>query len=207
MASKPSKPAKSALPPPGSAVDPAALEIVIYPAEVLRKKAKPLDMADPEVRKNARAVADRMVDLMRDAEGIGLAAPQVGLPWRMFVVDIRPDDPEDLDESPAVCTNGPVVYINPVLSSPRGELEPYEEGCLSLPKIRGDVIRPTDINITALDVDGKSFTQEGTDLLARCWQHEYDHIDGVLILDRLTQSARLKTRAAVRALEKDAGLD
>jgi peptide deformylase len=206
MASDSSKPSRSPLPPPGSRVDPAALDIVIYPAEVLRKKAKPIDMTDPEVRRNVRAVADRMVELMHDAEGIGLAAPQVGLPWRMFVVDIPPAEPGDADLDPAICTNGPVVYINPVLSSPRGDLEPYEEGCLSLPKVRGDVIRPTDINIAALDLEGRSFSQQGTDLLARCWQHEYDHIDGVLILDKLTQSARLKNRAAIRDLEKNAGV-
>lgn len=186
-------------------MDPATLEIVIYPAEVLRRKAKPIDMTDPEVRRNVRAVADRMVVLMRDAEGIGLAAPQVGLPWRLFVVDIPPAEPGDADLDPAICTSGPIVYINPVLSSPRGDLEPYEEGCLSLPKVRGDVIRPTDINITAMDLEGRSFSQQGTDLLARCWQHEFDHIDGVLILDKLTQSARLKNRAAIRDLEKHAG--
>lgn len=194
----------SQYPAPGSKVDPATLQIVIYPDDVLRRKAKPIDMASPDARKSVRDVAARMLELMRSAEGIGLAAPQVGLPWRLFVVDIPPEEPSDLKLDPAVCTDGPVIYINPVLSSPRGDLEPYEEGCLSLPKVRGDVIRPTDIRITALDLDGNSFSQSGTDLLARCWQHEFDHIEGILILDKLTQSARLKTRAAVRDLEKDA---
>ncbi len=204
MASDSSKSPKSALPTPGSAVDPSTLDIMIYPKEVLRKKAKPLDMGDPQVRANVRAVAERMIEMMYDLEGIGLAAPQVGLPWRMFVVDIEPAEPGDANLRPSTCTDGPAVYINPVLSSPRGDLEPSEEGCLSLPKVRGDVIRPTTINITALDLDGKPFSVEGTGLLARCWQHETDHLDGVLILDKLTQAARLKNRVAIRNLEQNA---
>jgi peptide deformylase len=89
-----------------------------------------------------------------------------------------------------------------VIVNPLPPLEPYEEGCLSLPGIRGDVIRPTTVTIKAIGLDGKPFEQTATGLLARCWQHEYDHLDGVLIIDRMTQMSRIKNRAAVRSLER-----
>jgi peptide deformylase len=191
-------------------IDPSNLRIQHYPAEVLRKRAKSVDPADPDVRK----VAERMVELMYEAEGIGLAAPQVGLPWRVFVVDIPEEDggpPEAgagslpvTADSPPTATSGPVVYINPVLSRASGELVSSEEGCLSLPDIRGQVLRAPVITITAMDVDGKEFTQTGAGLLARCWQHEFDHLEGVLIIDRFTQLSRLKNRSAVRDLERSA---
>ena len=84
-------------------------------------------------------------------------------------------------------TTGPQVYINPVLSKPTGDLEIYEEGCLSLPDIRGDVMRPPTITITYTDIEGRQVTQAATGLLGRCWQHETDHLDGVLIIDKMTQ--------------------
>lgn len=205
MPAKPSRPASARPGPSPGQADPAALSIITYPDPILRRKAAPIDLADPAVRRNVRDVAQRMLELMRDAEGIGLAAPQVGLSWRLFVVNIPPD-PDDPDDSPSAelptSTQGDVIYINPVLSGHRGELEPYEEGCLSLPKVRGDVIRPTLITMTAADPDGTPFTSPGAGLLARCWQHEMDHLDGVLIIDKFTQASRLKARAAVRDLER-----
>lgn len=178
------------------------LVIVHYPAAVLRRKAKPV----PEVTAEVRAVAARMIELMRAADGIGLAAPQVGLEWRMFIVDIaHSDDPEDersLDSDPPSATNGPAVYINPVFSAPRRDLVPYEEGCLSLPDIRGEVRRPSEITITATDIEGVRFTQRASGLLARCWQHEMDHLDGVLIIDRMNHASKQKNKNAVRSLEE-----
>ncbi len=182
-------------------VDVRALQIVKYPAPVLRQKARPVDA----VTENVRAVADRMLELMRQAQGIGLAAPQVGLNWRLFVVDIASTEDHPLDVDPPEATDGPQVYINPVLSNPVGPPSPMEEGCLSLPEIRGDVLRPPVITIRALDASGRPFTQTAGGLLARCWQHEMDHLDGVLILDRMTQMSRLKNRSAVRDLERRVG--
>lgn len=153
-----------------------------------------------------------MLKLMAKAEGIGLAAPQVGLPWRLFVVNIPSPSPDDTSFDPTayeglpIATDGPKVYINPVLSDAGGELESYEEGCLSLPDIQGTVHRPPMITIKAMDENGKEFTQRAGGLLARCWQHENDHLDGILILDKMTQISRLKNRRAIRDLEKDAGL-
>ncbi len=182
-------------------IDPQKLNIVNYPAAVLRQKAKPVAMGDADVS----LIAERMIHLMHQAEGIGLAAPQVGLPIRMFVVDVPTTDPEAPEQDQlAAATLGPVVYINPVISNPVGAPERHEEGCLSLPDVRGDVLRPPTVTITAYDLQGRPFTRTGTALLARCWQHELDHLDGILILDRMTQMSRLRNRAAVRDLERNA---
>lgn len=187
---------------PPMPVDPNSLSIVHYPAGVLRKRAIEVAAVTDEVRQ----VAVRMIALMHEAEGIGLAAPQVGLPWRLFVAHV-PEDPDDdrsTTSDPVTATAAPTVYINPVLSAPEGIVEPYDEGCLSLPNITGEVLRPPHITIAALDLEGKPFTTRGGGLLARCWQHETDHLDGVLILDRMSQLSRLRARRAIKELERAA---
>ncbi|MCG3121903.1 MAG: Peptide deformylase [Phycisphaerales bacterium] len=183
-------------------VDPSNLAIVHYPADVLRRKAKPVEIGSADLS----AIADQMIRLMRSAEGIGLAAPQVGLSIRLFVADVPPESGRTDQGPPPSATTGPVVYLNPVLSGHQGAPEPYEEGCLSLPDIRGDVLRPPTVTITAYDLQGRQFTTQATGLLARCWQHEVDHLDGVLILDRMTQMSRLRNRSAIRDLERSARL-
>lgn len=194
--------------PPVSTIDPATLRIVRYPDPVLRQRTAAVP--DPSA-KIVREVAQQMLELMYDAEGIGLAAPQVGIPWSLFVVDVPPiDDPPSSDPTDTshpttdrrTNTDGPVVYVNPTLSDPAGRPEPANEGCLSIPEIRGDVLRPPNITVTATDLDGKPFTTHAAGLLARCIQHEYDHLIGVLILDRFSQMSRLRTRAAIRELER-----
>lgn len=188
------------------AVDPDTLSIVLYPEPILRTRCRPV----PEVNDEVRAVAHRMIGLMFEARGLGLAAPQVGLPWRMFVchVPVEEDEGGAENDRPGVLrgTEVPTVYINPVLTEPVNPVEAVSEGCLSLPDINGDIPRPRGITISALDLDGTPFTQSGTGLLARCWQHETDHLDGVLILDRMSQLSRLRVRSAVRSLEKSAGV-
>lgn len=181
-------------------VDPRSLQIQIYPAEVLRKKAAPIAKVTDEIRD----VATRMIELMREAKGIGLAAPQVGLSWRLFVVEIDPESKRAKGKSdgPLLATNGPEVYINPRFSNAVPSVEPGEEGCLSIPGVYGDVLRPPTITITATGLDGQEFTKTGTGLLARCWQHENDHLDGVLILDRMIAPHRVRNRLAVKDLER-----
>jgi peptide deformylase len=169
-------------------VDPSFLRLVVYPAEVLRRKAKPVERVDDEVR----AVAHRMIQIMHEEEGVGLAAPQVGLGWRMFVTAARAEGEADR------------VYINPALSELEG-LESMEEGCLSLPGIRADIRRPAVATITATGLDGKEFTTTSNGFLARVWQHELDHLDGILILNRMTPLDRLATRKAVKELEAAGG--
>jgi len=186
-------------------VNPDQLKIIHHPAPVLRAKALPVQ----EITDEIRAVADTMLRLMKDAPGIGLAAPQVGLSWRLFVCDV-PSDEDDRDpphptpppDTPPGWSEGPIIAINPTLSEPSRDLLAYEEGCLSLPNITGDVRRPSEITLTALDEQGNQFSMRASGLLARCWQHEYDHLDGVLILDRMTAGARLKNRRAVKELER-----
>jgi peptide deformylase len=184
-------------------VDPATLHIVHYPADVLRQRAADV----PAVTDSVRAVARRMLELMHEAEGIGLAAPQVGLPWRLFVVQIDPDDsapPETNPAEPPSFTRGPEVYINPILTDPLGPPVAGPEGCLSLPDIRGDVLRPPVITIEFTDLEGQRRRKTASGLLARCWQHEYDHLEGVLIIDRFSPIQRIKNRSALRDLEQHA---
>lgn len=181
-------------------IDPARLAIIKYPAEVLLTKARAVESIDDEVR----MVAFRMIELMRQADGIGLAAPQVGLSWRMFVADVPPSDDRSTEDDPPTAMDAPRVYINPSLSDYSRDLVPYEEGCLSLPSIVGEVRRPSEVTITATDLEGRTFSERGADLLARCWQHENDHLDGVLIIARMTMRARMKNRGAVKDLERGA---
>lgn len=179
-------------------IDPTKLRVVHYPDPVLRQKAVAIEANDL-----VRAVATRMIELMRLEEGIGLAAPQVGLPWRLFVTHVPSSEKRSVGADPLQADADAMVYINPVLSDPAGNLDPLEEGCLSLPDIRGVVNRPHEITIQALNERGEPVQRRGAGLLARCWQHELDHLDGVLILDRMTQIYRIKNRSAVRDLEAE----
>lgn len=166
-------------------VNPEQLRIVHYPDPILRKKAE----AIPEVTQNVREVAYRMLDLMHEAPGVGLAAPQVGLGWRMFVANPTGEERDNL------------AYVNPRLIDPGEDVEPYDEGCLSLPNVQVKVIRPTEITIEATDLDGNLFRDTTDGLLARIWQHECDHLDGVLIIDKMNQIDRLANKKALRALD------
>ncbi len=165
-------------------IDVARLKILIYPAAPLRVMAEPVSTIDGTVR----AVAARMIELTRQARGVGLAAPQVGLAWRMFTTAGDESEPDR-------------VFINPRLLNLTGDLVSREEGCLSLPGINVDIRRPDSTTITAQDLDGASFTLTADDLTARVWQHEYDHLDGILIIDKMTPIDRLATRKALKELE------
>jgi peptide deformylase len=162
--------------------DPAQLRILHFPAAVLRQRAAPIERIDQSIKD----LADRMIELMHDAEGLGLAAPQVGVPVRLFVAHV-PQDSEPVR-----------VYINPELSHLTDELEAREEGCLSLPGINVQVRRPTGATITATDLEGKPFTFSSTGLLARVWQHEIDHLDGVLFIDRVDAVTRDRIKRRIK---------
>ena len=174
---------------PHMPVNPAELKIVFYPHKTLLEVAKPL----PEVTDEVREVALRMIELMHQARGVGLAAPQVGLPWRMFVANPTGDPGDD------------AVYINPVLSNPSAHTHTRDEGCLSLPNITGEITRPQAITIDALDINGNPIQLTSDELPARIWQHETDHLDGVLILDRMPAIDKVANRQAVQELEQAAG--
>jgi peptide deformylase len=166
-------------------VDPESLQIFIYPHPSLRTKGQPVDPAD----ENVHAVARRMLQLMHEADGVGLAAPQVGLAWRLFVTNGRDFDPEDR------------VFINPQLTPGRGEMVTEEEGCLSLPGIHVQVRRADHVDITAHGLDGRPFSMSADGFLTRIWQHENDHLDGILIIDKMSPMDRLATRKALKDLK------
>lgn len=143
-----------------------------------------------------------MIEIMREEDGIGLAAPQAGLTIRMFVCDV-PGHPADSDPTSGVRehTDGPVVCVNPEILEAADTRTSLEEGCLSLPDIRGDVIRPDVVTMTARDLKGEAFTIRAAGLLAKCLQHELDHLDGVLIIDKMSQMSRMKNRTKLRRLK------
>ena len=167
-------------------MDPEQLAIVNYPHDVLRQKAQPIAAVTDEVK----AVAKKMIELMHQAPGVGLAAPQVGLPWRMFVANPTGERGDDR------------VYINPELCDASGSNAARDEGCLSLPGITVEVTRPSAITIRAVNQDGQSIEESADDLLARIWQHEYDHLDGVLIIDKMSPMDRMANKRAIKELEE-----
>jgi len=147
------------------------LQIIQYPHPTLRHVSKPLRRVDAELRK----IVAEMFELMYEQQGVGLAANQVDLPYRLFVTNVEGDP----DVKEAEC-----VFINPVLSSGRGQ-EEDEEGCLSIPGIRAPVVRNSKIKIQAFDLAGNEIAGEVEGLMARIVQHETDHLDGTLFIDRL----------------------
>jgi peptide deformylase len=156
-----------------------------------------------------KALVADMFETMYEAPGIGLAAVQVGVPLRVLVIDLQPDDS---DAEPEVChehgdhhhTHQPVrleprIFINPEILEPSEETSIYSEGCLSVPEIYADVERPSRICARWQDLDGKMHEEEMGGLMATCLQHEFDHLEGVVFLDYLS---RLKRQMIVKKLEK-----
>jgi peptide deformylase len=168
-------------------VNAADLRILKYPATVLRQRAK----AVPHVTDEVRGVVARMIDLMKQEKGVGLAGPQVGLGWRIFVTDA----PEDAEVR---------VYVNPELRLLPGERELHEEGCLSIPGVHVEIERPIAATIIAHDLDGNPIEREANGFVARVWQHEFDHLNGVLIIDRMSPIDKLANHKTLKELEADA---
>ena len=162
------------------------LQIVTYPYPTLRHSSKPVTRVDSKLR---RVVAE-MFDLMYEARGVGLAANQVDLPLRLFVVNLLSNREEGEE----------LVFINPVISRPKGA-EESDEGCLSLPELYGPVRRPKRVRINAYGLDGQEITLDTDELLARVVQHETDHLDGVLFVDRMSETARSEVSEALGEFE------
>jgi len=153
----------------------AILRILHYPHPLLKEKSRPIETIDASVRK---LVAD-MAETMYAAPGVGLAAPQVGHPLRLAIVDItRADQPKNL-----------IVLINPQIISAEGECV-WDEGCLSIPGCNEEVRRKKKVVVRYTDLDGKPMEMAGEDLLAIALQHEIDHLDGILFIDRLSKLKR-----------------
>lgn len=168
------------------------LPILTYPDPRLLKKAAPVEAFDADL---ARLVED-MFETMRDANGIGLAAPQVGRSIRLVVLDIPVDDERNEGEPAAE----PLVFavVNPVITKKKGETR-IEEGCLSLPEFYVEVDRAAEIVLEGQDVAGRPLRIEASGLLAICFQHELDHLEGTLLVNYAAPQDRDAYRAAVQA--------
>ena len=164
------------------------MEIVKHPHPALRFKSVPVTRINAQLRR----VVSEMFDLMYEANGIGLAANQVALPFRFFVVNLQAD-PEAKDEE--------FVFINPVIRGKRGS-DVAEEGCLSLPQLFADVRRSSELTIEAYDLSGEGFEMKLDELPARVVQHEFDHLDGVMFTDKLVSP--ISPENAVRMEEFEA---
>jgi peptide deformylase len=153
-------------------------------------------VGDPVLRQRASEVADidgrlsrlaeDMLATMYEAPGAGLAAPQVGVQKRLFVYDVG---------------DGPGIIVNPEIRESRGEYA-FEEGCLSVPGLSWEIVRPKEVHLVGYDLDGNEVSIEADDFEARCFQHELDHLDGVLLLERLDDDTR---KAALRTI-RDTGV-
>ena len=173
------------------------LKICKLGEEVLRKKSVPIK--DEEINDELRALAEEMFETMESANGVGLACPQIGKNIRMFVAEADDDVRR--------------VFINPQIIATSDDSVPYEEGCLSVPQVYENIMRPSKVTVQAQDQNGKKFTLEAEGLLARIIQHENDHLEGVIFIDRgdadfakktAEQFAKRAERAAQKAAEKEA---
>lgn len=161
------------------------LKIILWPDPRLKKLSKPVTSFPPSLKE----LSDRMLELMRAAKGVGLAAPQVGLNIRLFVMNATGEPREDR------------VYVNPVLSDGEGD-EEDEEGCLSLPEIHTKVVRFKNLTLAAQDLEGKDVAETGSGFVTRVWQHEFDHLNGTLLTDRMGPVARMAARRTLKDLEE-----
>lgn len=164
-------------------LDISALRIVNYPDPVLRRPTQPLR----EINARVVELANTMLDLMRERSGVGLAAPQIGLGLRLFVMNPS-GEPED-DR----------VVINPTIKSRKGKCVDVE-GCLSLPEINGKITRARQITLHCFDLAGNECTEDLTEFPARVAQHEFDHLEGILIIDRMSQVERQLVERDLREL-------
>lgn len=163
------------------------MEIVHYPHPALRWKSRPVK----EIDANLRKIVAQMFELMYAAKGIGLAANQVALPYRLFVLNLRGEEGGKEEE---------LVFINPEILKRKGTIE-AEEGCLSLPGLYAPVKRAAEIVVEAFDLAGQVFEYKLTELAARAVQHETDHLDGILFIDRLSETVRREHQAAITDFE------
>jgi peptide deformylase len=171
----------------GTMVESLSLQVVQYPHPTLRHVSRPLKRVDAELK----SMIGNMFELMYEHKGIGLAANQVDLPYRVFVGNVT-GDPEAKSEEH--------VFINPVVRSRKGS-EEAEEGCLSLPGVHGMVTRPERIVLNAYRLDGTEIEWPLEGLFARMVQHEIDHLDGVLFVDRLSTTGKLEIKNAIQDFE------
>ena len=162
--------------------------LVRYPDPILRRVARPVTSFDGELK----ATIEAMLELMYRSNGVGLAAPQVGLDTRILVLD-----PEGApgDRSQAA------VLVNPVILERKGDASSYEEGCLSFPEIYAEIVRPQCCKVKAQALDGSPILWELEGFPARIVQHEFDHLEGVLLVDRMSPADRMRHKIALENLK------
>jgi len=165
-------------------IDVDKCRITHYPAAVLRTVAQRVEEIDDET---IRRLVEKMTNLMIENKGMGLAAPQAGLGLRLFIISI--------DGSRQRVR----VYLNPTVT-PHGDLDEADEGCLSVPGVYAKIRRYKQATVTATDLEGREFTEEAEGLYARCLQHEYDHLEGMVIVNRMGQAAKIAHRRQLRKL-------
>lgn len=163
----------------------APYDIRVIGDPVLRQVASEVSDIDGKLVR----LADDMLETMYAEPGLGLAAPQIGVQKRLFVYDIG---------------EGPQTIVNPVISESRGEWY-YEEGCLSVPGLSWEIMRPKEIHLTGYDLHGNAVSLEADELLSRLFQHEMDHLDGVLLVDHLDEKTRKKAMKVLRERLLDTG--
>jgi peptide deformylase len=163
----------------------AGYVIRTYGDPVLRQRAREIDDIDGRLKQ----LSDDMVETMYAAPGVGLAAPQVGVQKRLFVYDTGDGE-------------GPRTIVNPVLSEARGEWT-FEEGCLSVPGLSWPIVRPKEVHLTGYDLDGNEVSIDADEYLARVLQHEVDHLDGVLLVERLDEDQRREAMRLLRSRTLD----
>jgi peptide deformylase len=183
--------------------------IVRYPESVLRAKCRPI----ASVTEEHRQLAEDMIETMRAANGVGLAAPQVGVDVKLAVIDVSHDpecisflriNGEDVADMKSVM---PIVFLNPKIDLGK-EKEIGEEGCLSFPDLRGQIRRSLGIKVSYQTLEGETVTLETDGLLARAFQHEIDHLNGILFIDRFSAAAKVGLkRKLVRLQEEWAEMD
>ena len=163
-------------------------EIVVCGSKVLRRKCEPVARVDAEVK----GLIQDLFDSLAEEDGVGLAAPQIGVTRRVIIVDISSQDPEQ----------PPIALVNPVVAIGEG-MAIGEEGCLSIPDLYGDVPRYTSIEVEALDAEGQPVKIRAKGFYARVLQHEIDHLDGKLFIDYISPLKRQLMRGALRRLRKE----
>ncbi|GEM66759.1 peptide deformylase [Sphingobacterium mizutaii NBRC 14946 = DSM 11724] len=175
------------------------LPIVAYGDPVLRQRTEEIDEDYPELKK----LIENMFETMYAANGVGIAAPQIGLPIRLFVIDASPfgEDDEDGPGDPTA-KDFKRVFINPILVEESGDKWAFSEGCLSIPHINEEVLRKKDVVINYLDENFEEQEEELTGLAARVVQHEYDHIEGKLFIDKLGPLKKAMLKGKLDSISK-----
>lgn len=182
---------------------PMVLKIVRYPAPVLRAQCRPVTEITPEICQ----LAQDMIETMRDANGVGLAAPQVARDVQLAVIDVS-HNPECISflrvngQDADMLAHMPVIFLNPKLELGQ-QKESDEEGCLSFPRLRGQIRRSAAVKVTFQKLDGSTETWETDGLLARAFQHEIDHLNGVLFIDRMSATAKVTLKSKLARLMRE----